>query len=141
LKKWTATPEAAPFKSFYDEKLARNGEILAVYESRSSEEAKAGFFATSKGFIESLKHFINNTLPTYLPGSEFIGGERPGEADFHAGAWLARIAATQGGKLGEDGINVLEKELGGPVDPKIVKYWIAWSGRESWKSVYADGLH
>ena len=76
-------------------------------------------------------------MPGYLPESGLIGGERPGEDDFHVGAWLARIVSTTGGKE----VSALEAELGQPVPPKVVSYWNAWSERDSWKKVYAQGLH
>ena len=85
--------------------------------------------------------FIKDILPGYLPDSGFIGGERPGEDDFHVAAWLARIAATLGGDAGKDGVHALEKELGVPVPDKVANYWAAWSERESWKITYREGLH
>jgi len=141
LEKYSATPHAVPFKSFYEAKISGNGNLLAIYQAKVPDHVKNGFFESSKQHWENLRVFIKETLPGYLPESGFIGGERPGEDDFHVAAWLARIAATLGGDAGKDGVKVLEKELEGPVPNKVANYWAAWSERESWKVTYREGLH
>ncbi|KZS93135.1 hypothetical protein SISNIDRAFT_102008 [Sistotremastrum niveocremeum HHB9708] len=134
----TAPPE---LKSFYDAKLAGNGALNSFYAGTASDDAKAAFFTQSQGHWESLKEFILKTLPGYLPSSGFIAGEKPGEADFHVGAWIARIGAVVGGSPDSKGVLALEKELGEPVPARVQAYWAAWSERESWKQLYKDGLH
>ena len=115
----------------------QNGGILAIYQSKVSNEVKGVFFDQSKRHWENLNAFILDELPKILPEKGFLGGDNPGEDDFHLGAWLARIVATTGGK----DVSALEAELGQSVPPKIVAYWATWSVRDSWKKVYAQGLH
>jgi hypothetical protein len=141
LEKFSVTPVGIAFKSFYDAKIASNESSLAIYQSKSDAKVTDDFFQSSKTHWENLRKFINEILPPYLPDSGFIGGERPGEDDFHVAAWLARITATTGGNPDKDGVKALEKELGGPVPTKIANYWNSWSERESWKITYSEGLH
>jgi hypothetical protein len=102
---------------------------------------KIGFFEQSKAHWDAVRSFILNILPAYLPNSGFVGGVKPGEDDFHVAAWLARIASARGAKKTEQGLKELEKEVGMSVPEKVAKYWNAWAQRESWKTVYQDGLH
>lgn len=104
----------------------------------ASEDEKSTYFAASKNHWVQLSKLILD-LPLYLPDEGFIGGERPGEDDFHLGGWLARIVATTGASdiSGLAGEGALNQE----VPPKLVKYWNAWIVRDSWKEVYAAGLH
>lgn len=89
-----------------------------------------------------MKAFILEELPDILPESGFLGGDKPGEDDFHLAAWLARIASVAGGgDSSKDGARAIEKELGKATPEKVVSYWTAWSGRKSWQEVYANGLH
>lgn len=141
MEKFSVIDKAAPFKAFYDAKISGNGHLLSIYTHKVPTHVKDGFFNDSKAHYANLRTFIAETLPRYLPESGFIGGQRPGEDDFHVGAWLARIAATLGGTTDKDGVQVLEKQVDGPVPPKVISYWAAWAERESWKSTYSDGLH
>jgi hypothetical protein len=134
-------PEAVAHQSFYDAKKEGNGGLLAIYEGNVPEQTKQEFILQSQQHWLNIAEFILNALPRYIPETGFIGGERPGEDDFHVGAWLARVVGTLNGKGDVDGIQVLEKELGQKPPPKVVKYWAAWIERSSWKNVYADGLH
>jgi len=86
-----------------------------------------------------LRKFIVEVLPAHLPDSGFIGGSRPAEEDFDVGGWLARIVMTVGGTDVDAlaGPNALAQ----PVPPKVIAYYKFWSGRDSWKKVYAAGLH
>lgn len=140
LLKYSKTPEAAPFKAFYDDKIKGNGGILAIYSGEVSEDVKQGFFKLSKQHWENLTSFIKNELPGYLPDSGFIDGNIPGEDDFHVGSWLARITLVCGGQPTKDGYKALEKELGGPVPKKVAAYWEAWIERPGWKQTYAESL-
>ncbi|KAH7924867.1 hypothetical protein BV22DRAFT_1065965 [Leucogyrophana mollusca] len=140
LEKHSSAPEGADHKEFYDTKVSGNGDILAVYQDKASEEQKNGFFETSTKHWEVLNAFILDELPGLLPDDGFLGGEKPGEDDFHLGAWLARIAFVAGGG-DENGVTAMEKELGEVVPQKVARYWAAWSERQSWKTVYASGLH
>lgn len=121
--------------------MAGNGGLLALYLGKAPEAAKHGFFVKSQGHWDALRTFILELLPARLPDHGFIGGDRPGEDDFHVAAWMARIAATSGAQMDVDGLKALEKDLGKPVPQKFAAYWEAWSARPSWKEVYADGLH
>ncbi|KAI8995559.1 hypothetical protein BD414DRAFT_245103 [Trametes punicea] len=141
LEKHSVLPEAAPFKSFYDEKKEANGNILAIYKGEVTEEKKEAFFKDSTEHWNNLVSFILNDLPATLPESGFLGGANPGEDDFHLGAWLVRIAHLSGAKADKDGIKALEKETKKPIPPKVVAYWAAWIERPSFKRVYVNGLH
>lgn len=139
LEENSKKPEAAQFSEFYQKKLKENGGLLAIYKGEVPDDVKQQFFQTSRQHWENLKNFFLNELPSYLPESGFIGGEKPGIDDFHLGGWLARIVATVGGS----DISALESEnaVGQPIPTKIASYYKAWSGRDSWKAVYADALH
>jgi len=138
LEKYSATPEAAPFKAFYDAKLAGNGGLLAIYQGKAPEEVKEGFFKQSQAHFANVTAFVFEVLPSHLTGSGFIGGEQPGEDDFHVGAWLTRIAATVGATSGDDALKAFEAAYGKPVPEKVAAYWNAWIVRSSWKKVYAE---
>ncbi|CAG7847431.1 SubName: Full=Uncharacterized protein {ECO:0000313/EMBL:CCA68191.1} [Serendipita indica DSM 11827] len=105
----TAPPE---LKDFYDAKVTKISGLNAIYTP---------------------------DLPTYLPEQGFLGGDIPGEADYHVGAWLARIASVLGAK-NETGA-WKSFEVFGPVPESLQKYWEAWTARKSWNAVYKDGLH
>lgn len=138
LEKYSVTPEAAELKAFYDAKKEGNGGLLAIYKGEVPEDVTAGFLEKSNSVWASITEYITKDLPTLLPASGFIAGERPGEDDFHVGAWLARISMVSGVK---ESAAELEKELGQPVPEKVVAYFNAWSTRPAWKKVYAEGLH
>ncbi|KAJ7102211.1 hypothetical protein B0H15DRAFT_318733 [Mycena belliarum] len=141
LEKYSQSADAAPYKAFYETKLAQNGGMLAIVTGKAPEEHKAGFFAKSQAHFDSVKGAVLEVLPGFLPASGFIGGEVPGEDDFHVGAWLARIAATCGAKSADDAPAAFEKAYGAPVPASVAAYWGAWTARPSWKTVYASGLH
>lgn len=141
LERISATPEAAGFKTFYDKKIPENGGLLKVYKYEVPEEAKNGFFQASTGHIANIRDLILNVIPAKLPASGFLGGERPGEDDYHLIAWLARIASTVFASNDAAGILSYEKELGSPVPQSVVTYWKLWVERPSFKTVYAGGLH
>jgi len=139
LKTISGAPGADAHANFYDAK--KNGDALAqkVYGEVATEEEKAAYFKASKAHWDHLRVFILTNLPEYLPESGFIGGDKPGEDDFHLGGWLARIVAVIGGS----DISALagDAALGQEVPAKLVAYWKTWNGRQSWKDVYAAGLH
>lgn len=132
------TPEAAELKAFYDAKKEGNGGLLAIYKGEVPADVTASFISQSQSVWASITAYILTDLPALLPASGFIGGERPGEDDFHVGAWLARISMVSDVK---ENVAELEKELGSPVPEKVVAYWNAWTARPAWKKVYAEGLH
>ncbi|KLO07582.1 hypothetical protein SCHPADRAFT_881503 [Schizopora paradoxa] len=139
LKSVTNAPGADAHAKFYEAKQTGDALAQKLYGEVATEEEKATYFKISTEHWVNLRAFILSDLPGYLPESGFIGGERPGEDDFHLGGWLARIVACTGGS----DINALagDAALGKSVPEKLVAYWKTWSGRESWKEVYADGLH
>ncbi|KAJ3990534.1 hypothetical protein F5890DRAFT_22302 [Lentinula detonsa] len=137
LEKYSVHPEAEPHKSFYDERIAANGAFLTLYQGKSSKD---DFFAKSHAHFNNIATFFKGPLLSYLPESGFIGGEIPGEDDYHLGAWLTRIAASVGAKNKDDAIPAFEKGFGERVPAKIVSYWKAWTERPSWIKVYPE-LH
>ncbi|KAG1757387.1 hypothetical protein EDB19DRAFT_1657205 [Suillus lakei] len=142
LAKHSGTSQSANHREFYDAKIAENGKVLSIYQSKAPENVKNSFFEFSRAHWDTLKVFILNELPDILPENGFLGGDKPGEDDFHLAAWLVRIVfVAGGGDSSKDGVHDIEKELGKPTPAKIVSYWTAWSGRKSWQEVYASGLH
>jgi len=139
LEENSKKPEAAQYSGFYKKKMEENGGLLSIYKGEVPDDVKQKFFQTSQQHWVNLKTFLLEELPPYLPESGFIGGEKPGSDDFHLGGWLARIVATVGGS----DISALETDnaVGQPIPAKVASYWKAWSGRDSWKAVYADALH
>ena len=119
--------------------MQSNGGLLGIYKGEAPDNVKHGFFQQSRQHWENLRNFILLKLPSYLPDSGFIGGDIPGVDDYHLGGWLARIVASVGGS----DVSALEGEnaVGQPIPQKLVSYWQNWSGRDSWKTVYAKGLH
>ncbi|KAI0936260.1 hypothetical protein AcV5_004443 [Taiwanofungus camphoratus] len=141
LEKHAKTPQAAPFKQFYDEKITGNGGILAIYKGEAPADVKSAFFKQSNAHWATISAFLLNDLPSTLPNSGFLGGAAPGEDDFHLAAWLARLGSVTGGSADKEGYKALEKETKQPIPAKVAAYWGAWSERLSWKKVYAEGLH
>ena len=141
MEKNSVLPDAAAFKEFYDAKKAGNGGILAIYKGAVPEDAKQQFFKQSDAHWQNIAVFITEELPAVLPESGFLGGETPGEDDFHLAAWLARIAFLAGGANDKDGYKALEKETKEPIPAKVAAYWQAWVERPSFKKVYQNGLH
>lgn len=136
-------PTAPEHKPFYDRKIADNGFLFAIFDETAPPQAVQGFIAMSHAHWKNVVKFISVDLPTYLPDSGFIGGDQPGEDDFHLAAWLARTVSVTGGSPAANGVISLEGELGGKgtVPPKVQNYWRTWSEKESWKTQYAQGLH
>ncbi|CAE6369260.1 unnamed protein product [Rhizoctonia solani] len=126
-------------KTWYKEKLEFNGFLSSVYAEGASSDVTSGWFEKSNEHWDNVKTFIASELPGFLPESGFIDGAAPGEADFHVAAWLARTAGVSGAKI--DDVSPLSEALGLTLDPKIVAYFDAWKVRDSWKKVYAEGLH
>ncbi|KAK7694569.1 hypothetical protein QCA50_001755 [Cerrena zonata] len=141
LLKNAAAPEAAPFKAFYDAKSTGNGGLLALFKGEAPDSAKAGFFDNATQHWQNITNYITNELPGLLPESGFIGGETPGEDDFHLAAWLARVAFLIGGTPAKGGYRVFEKETKAPVPEKVAAYWDAWTERPGWKQTYPTELH
>ncbi|KAL0575773.1 hypothetical protein V5O48_006192 [Marasmius crinis-equi] len=139
LETFSKTPEAAGLNEFYAARLKANGELHAIYQGKASEEAKKDFFARSDEHFNAIATFIHDELPKHLNDSGFIGGSTPGEDDLHLGAWLARIASTNGATCGDDGLAALEKAYGKPLPSKVASYWNAWSTRPAFETVYAEG--
>ncbi|KAJ7783466.1 hypothetical protein DFH07DRAFT_864483 [Mycena maculata] len=140
LEKYSQSPEGAPYKAFYETKLAQNGGMLAIAKGTAPPEHKELFFKRSEEHSANIKAALLEVLPGALPDSGFIGGAVPGEDDFHVGAWLTRIAATTGAKSSGDAVAAIETAYGA-VPAKVAAYWEAWTARPSWQAVYAGGLH
>ncbi|KAL0950958.1 hypothetical protein HGRIS_007709 [Hohenbuehelia grisea] len=142
LNSISATPEAQAFSNFYTAKLAGNGGLLDIYHGKAPATAKNGFFEQSRSHFENVAKYTIEILPQRLPtGTAFIDGEVPGETDFHVGAWLARIAATCGASKSGEGVKALEAAFGKTIPDRLQQYYNAWIARDSWKALYAEGLH
>ncbi|KAF8741697.1 Glutathione S-transferase, N-terminal domain, partial [Rhizoctonia solani] len=126
-------------QKWYKDKLEFNGLLSSVYAEGAPTDITSGWFDKSNQHWDNVKTFIASELPAFLPESGFVDGSAPGEADFHVAAWLARTAGVSGAKI--DDISPLGEALGLTLDPKVVAYFDAWKLRDSWKKVYAEGLH
>ena len=133
-----SSPSTDEFTEFLQVKSAVNGGVLAIYEGRAPPGSTEAFFAMSTKLWENIRKFIIHDLPKVLPDEGFIGGQEPGEDDFHLVGWLARVIGVIGGT--DACPNVLKPEFKQDVPEKLLKYWRLWSSRESFKAVYADGL-
>ncbi|THU94828.1 hypothetical protein K435DRAFT_829212 [Dendrothele bispora CBS 962.96] len=144
LEKHFSTSEGAPHQEFYQSKLQANGGLLAVYQGKVPETGKQAFFQSSQDHLKRINSFVIETLPSFLPKSgegPFMGGDRPGEDDFHLAAWLTRIGSAFGATGPGDVTKAMENAFGKPVSEKVAQYWATWTERPSWKAVYAAGLH
>ncbi|KAF7436997.1 hypothetical protein PC9H_003831 [Pleurotus ostreatus] len=142
LAKVAASIEGKEFEEFYADKIAGNGGLLDIYRGNALEATKDGFFQQSQDHFANVGAYILKSLPQRLPeATAFLGGDIPGEDDFHLGAWLARIAATVGAIKSEEGLTALKDAFGAEVPEQVAGYWKAWSSRDSWKDVYGEGLH
>ena len=56
-------PEAAPYKTFYEEKKKANGGLLAIFQGKVPAETKEGFFKTSQAHFENVKKYLYEVLP------------------------------------------------------------------------------
>ncbi|KAJ7511294.1 hypothetical protein B0H11DRAFT_2386990 [Mycena galericulata] len=140
LEKYSQGPDAAQFKALYDTKLALNTSTLALFTGKAPAEAKAGYFSQSKEHFAAVKTALFEVFPGLLPERGFIGGENPGEEDYHLAAWITRIAATSGAISRTDALAAFNATYGAQVPAKVAAYWGAWSERASWKKVYAASL-
>ncbi|KAL0058172.1 hypothetical protein AAF712_015164 [Marasmius tenuissimus] len=140
-KKYSQSPSGSPLlKDFYEPRLTTNASLLAFYQDTlPPPTSKQDFFSKSTAHFNAIGDFIHDELPQYLPsgGLLLLGGTEPSEDDYHLGAWIVRIAATNGAKTGEEGVRAYGREVPG----EVVEYWRAWARRESFKRVYAEGLH
>ncbi|KIK71206.1 hypothetical protein GYMLUDRAFT_52331 [Collybiopsis luxurians FD-317 M1] len=138
LNNHSALPEAEVHRSFYEEKIASNGAFLALFQDEAPQTAKDEFFSRSQAHFKEIKEFFNGALSSYLPSNGFIGGNIPGEDDYHLCAWITRIAASLGAKKKEEAIPTFENSFEVPIPPKIASYWQAWTERPSWNKVYPE---
>lgn len=132
----------AEYATFYKDKDAVNSALVKIYTKGAPDELTKPFFEQSQANWDAVSSLIYTDLPKHLPESGFVGGADPGEADWHVAAWIGRIGAVLGAKPSPDGWEVLSQLKGSdPVPKKVQNYWAAWANRDSWKSVYAAGLH
>ncbi|KAJ7659590.1 hypothetical protein DFH06DRAFT_1402591 [Mycena polygramma] len=126
LEKYSQESEAEEFQAFYKNKKSRSGELLAIFSGKASEEDKISFFNKSAAHSASIKTAVFEVLPGALPDSGFLGGNAPGEDDFHLGAWLTRIAASTGAKTANDAVEAMNAAYGEKIPAKVAAYWGAW---------------
>ncbi|PBK73584.1 hypothetical protein ARMSODRAFT_952670 [Armillaria solidipes] len=139
LVKHSQDPANSRHAAFYAEKLAGNGALLDIYTGTNKDPSS--FYAQSQEHFANLKSYLHTILPSVLPADGFIAGVTPGEADFHVAAWFTRISATSGATNAGDALVALETSFGEPLPEVVRKYARAWIVRDSWKKVYAEGLH
>jgi len=136
-------PTSPPqFAEFYKHKIAQNGYINNIFNGTATE-GKVIVFKKAVALWAGIKDFVLNSLPGYLPEEEgkFIGGDAPGEDDFHLIAWLGRIALVNGGKPDASGVDAIGNALeGAAVPPKVKAYWVTWTKTQAFQKVYVNGL-
>lgn len=141
LVEFLASP-APEFKELYQSKLPAAAFLAALFGPDPSAQAKQMWFQKSTAVWEGIAKFFDGSLPSYLPESGFIGGDKPGEPDFFLGAWLSRVVLVcKGDQTKKEGIQTAAKVLGKALDPKIVKYWELSVSRPAWQKVFnRDGI-
>ncbi|KAJ7745836.1 hypothetical protein DFH07DRAFT_833307 [Mycena maculata] len=141
LEKYAADPATAAFHAFYQPRLKGNAGLLALFKREVPAEVQADWFSKSRAHWASVRSAVFEVYAALLPASGFIGGEIPGEDDFHMIAWFTRIAWIVGARSGADGLAAFESAYGAPVPEAVAAYWKNWVARASWKKVYAVTLH
>lgn len=132
----------AEYAAFYKQKDAANSPLVKIYTKGAPDELTKPFFEKCQANWDATGSLIYTTLPEHLPESGFIGGDVPGEADWHVAAWIGRIGSVLGAKSTPGGWEALSQlKSGEPVPKKVQNYWDRWANRDSWKSVYAAGLY
>ncbi|KAL7409646.1 hypothetical protein BDY24DRAFT_402531 [Mrakia frigida] len=147
--------EGSQGRIFLQKKLDANSILFDIYYSPSGPETEARrkvFFAASQkawsvGVVEVLKTLEEEMVGVYALGDQVS------LADLHLIAWLARVVFLSQGGPTSAGLDALERQIaghgaGGPTDqaslkvgPKVKAFWNSWIGRDSFKSVYVNGLH
>ena len=112
---------------------------MAIYGGGAPAEKVEPYFKRSQANWDAVANFVTVVLPKYLPEDGFTGGAIPGEADYHLGAWLARIAGVLGAQNEPDAWKSFTAF--GEVPASVSQYWKKWQARNSWSVVYKDGLH
>lgn len=112
LGRHASQPNAVQHKAFYKSKLASNGSLLSIYQGTAPDHDRQAFF----------EQFISDELALLLPDTAFLGGDNPGEDDFHLAAWLTRMAFVAGGGKEQEGVQALESGFGIKLHPKIRAY-------------------
>ncbi|KAL7413382.1 hypothetical protein BDY24DRAFT_389865 [Mrakia frigida] len=131
LEKYAASspPE---LKSFYEKKIAYNSFYNNIYHGSPDEATLKDYYGKAAALWKAVGSFLTGPLPKYLSERKgpYFGGEKPGEVDFHAIAWLARVVTAAGGS-----IEKLEEAIGSKLDPSVSAYYEDWTKRESFKTL------
>ncbi|SCV70997.1 BQ2448_3759 [Microbotryum intermedium] len=125
--------------AFYDNKIKENGSLLAMYEGKVDASP---FIETSNGMYVALGKTI--ALLEKSLRAAYLVGDQVSLADLHVGTYLARIFASLGAKSITDvdgAIEKLDAALTEPSGPKFKAYVKVLFERESFRKVYAEGLH
>ncbi|GAA5885818.1 hypothetical protein JCM6882_007572 [Rhodosporidiobolus microsporus] len=134
----------AKLKAFYEKKIAENGGLLAQYEGKQDS---TDFQKTSQQLWSSIGKTLAVLETKFEPNATYLVGDQVSLADLHVGAWLARILAVAGATSASDipsALQKLEANLPSPdnkVGAKLAKWAEELFARESFKEVYAEGLH
>ncbi|KAJ6496834.1 hypothetical protein DFH09DRAFT_1337040 [Mycena vulgaris] len=92
LKKYAQSPEEAPYKAFYDEKIAFDTGILALYTDTALPAEKAAFFAQSAAHFAALKRAV---LVSAIPAARHIAVSSSLDYDIRH-IWRHRSPCTTG---------------------------------------------
>jgi len=126
---------------FLEDKLAANKMLLDTYAGSTGAESQKAFFeAATKSWQEGVPEVLGK-LEESIKGT-YVLGDQVSLGDLHLIAWLSRIIEIAGGDRTAAGLQTLEQSLANfKIGPKLEAFWAAWIERESFKSVYASGLH
>ncbi|KAJ7745190.1 hypothetical protein DFH07DRAFT_942883 [Mycena maculata] len=142
LEEYLALPGAEVYKPLYTARLGATRGLYAIYNHKVPADAQSAFFTRSQAHWGSVRSALFEIFPAFLPSdgmAPFIGGDVPGEDDFHLIAWLTRIAAAAGATTKDDALKTFEKDCGAPVPGAIADYWAAWVVRPSWSKRSGSG--
>ncbi|KAJ7714842.1 hypothetical protein B0H14DRAFT_2413396, partial [Mycena olivaceomarginata] len=83
LEKYIADPAAGEYRDFYEPRVVANGGLLEIFTRKAPADVQAGYFVQSQAHFDAVCSAFFEVYPELLPTSGFIGGEVPGEDDFH----------------------------------------------------------
>ncbi|KAJ6580143.1 hypothetical protein DFH09DRAFT_1310087 [Mycena vulgaris] len=92
LKKYAQSPEGAPYKAFYDEKIVFNTGMLALYTDTAPPAEKVAFFAQATAHFAALKRAA---LVSAIPAARHIAVSSSLDSDIRH-IWRHRPPCTGG---------------------------------------------
>ncbi|KAG0151115.1 hypothetical protein CROQUDRAFT_651650 [Cronartium quercuum f. sp. fusiforme G11] len=150
-------------KSVWEDRLKSDKQIMEIYSKSATPEVANEFFKRTLKVWEKVVMMLGKIFRTIAShNGDYILGEQISLVDLHIGAWLARLftilgyaEAPSSSTNPTSGLNlhqrlqsvlsigelVFDQEELKKVCVGIEKYWSVLSARDSFRQVYADGLH